>query len=162
MSERERDYVLGTDDPEIARLGLQHAVWRERALAGWRRAGVKRGRTVVDLGCGPGYATLDLAEIVGPTGKVIAVDRSHRFLEALARAGLGAGEARIETLGGRRVRLELDLPKGQDVGPALAEFGGGFAIRHVEMRPISLHELYLHAVRTSLGETALTSEALRG
>jgi ubiquinone/menaquinone biosynthesis C-methylase UbiE len=94
----ERDYVLGTGDPEIARLGLQHAVWRERALGAWRRAGVKRGRTVVDLGCGPGYAALDLAEIVGPTGKVIAVDRSHRFLEALGRAAAARGFTNIENV----------------------------------------------------------------
>ncbi len=27
------DYVLGTHDAEIARLGLQHRVWRESMLA---------------------------------------------------------------------------------------------------------------------------------
>jgi ABC-2 type transport system ATP-binding protein len=82
---------------------------------------------------------------------------------ALARAGLRAGDARVETLGGGRVRLEVDLAKGADVGPALAELGAAYAIRHVEMRPISLHELYLHAVRTSLGASAAPNEeALRG
>jgi ubiquinone/menaquinone biosynthesis C-methylase UbiE len=96
MSDHEKDYVLGTGDPEIARLGLQHAVWRERALAAWRRAGVKRGRTVMDLGCGPGYAALDLAEIVGPSGRVIAVDRSRRFLEALERTAAARGFTNIE------------------------------------------------------------------
>jgi SAM-dependent methyltransferase len=60
-------------------------VWRTRALAAWRRAGFSRGDTIIDVGCGPGYATMDLAEIVGATGRVIAVDRSHRFLEALER-----------------------------------------------------------------------------
>lgn len=97
MSEaEERDYVIGTGDVEIARLGLQHGVWRERALGAWRRAGVKRGHTVVDLGCGPGYATLDLAEIVGPQGKVIAVDRSHRFLSHLERQAELRGLTNIE------------------------------------------------------------------
>jgi len=37
----------------------------------------------MDLGCGPGEATVDLASIVGPTGKVLALDRSARFLDAL-------------------------------------------------------------------------------
>lgn len=96
MAGDERDYVLGTGDPEITRLGLQHAVWRERALGAWRRAGVQRGKTVMDLGCGPGWATLDLAEIVGPAGKVIAVDRSHRFLAALERAAAARGFTNIE------------------------------------------------------------------
>jgi ABC-2 type transport system ATP-binding protein len=79
---------------------------------------------------------------------------------AFARAGLGAGDLRAETLGAGRLRLELDLPKGADVGPALAELGTAYAVRHVEMRPISLHEIYLHAVRKSLGEAAAAEEAL--
>src|SRR2546428_12890176 len=79
----ERDYVLGTHDDEVARLGLQHRVWRPRALDAWRRAGFTAGQTLLDLGCGPGHATIDLAEIAGPTGRVIAIDRSKRFLDTL-------------------------------------------------------------------------------
>jgi len=30
--------------------------------------------TVLDLGCGPGFFTVDIADMVGRTGKVIAVD----------------------------------------------------------------------------------------
>ena len=85
----ERDYVLGTHDEEIARLGLQHAVWRPRASDAWRRAGFTSGQTLIDLGCGPGFATLDLAEIVGPHGRVLAIDRSRRFLDALEAAACG-------------------------------------------------------------------------
>src|SRR4051812_47686652 len=82
MTPNERDYVLGTHDEEIERLGLQHNVWRPRALAAWQRAGFTTGQTLIDVGCGPGYATLDLAELVGRDGHVIAVDRSRRFLDA--------------------------------------------------------------------------------
>jgi SAM-dependent methyltransferase len=77
----ERDYVLGTHDQEIERLGLQHRVWRPRALEAWRRAGFRSGQTIVDVGSGPGFATMDLAEIVGPTGRVVAIERSRRFLD---------------------------------------------------------------------------------
>ncbi len=85
MSE-EKEYVLGTHDAEIARLGLQHRVWRPRALDAWRRAGFSVGQTIIDIGCGPGYASIDLAEIVGPSGKIIAIDKSTRFLNALSAA----------------------------------------------------------------------------
>jgi protein-L-isoaspartate O-methyltransferase len=71
--------VLGTQDAEIERLGLQHRVWREAALAAWRRAGLTEGMRVLDVGAGPGWATLDLAEMVGPRGEVLAVERSPRF-----------------------------------------------------------------------------------
>jgi SAM-dependent methyltransferase len=76
----ERDYVLGTHDEEIARLGLQHEVWRERVLQLWHQAGLEPGTRVLDVGAGPGYATLDLAHEVGPEGEVVALERSERFV----------------------------------------------------------------------------------
>jgi len=78
-----KDYVLGTHDEEIERLSLQHSAWRQRALDAWRSAGIGPGHTVLDVGCGPGYASLDLAELVGPSGRVVAIDKSERFLRAL-------------------------------------------------------------------------------
>jgi len=98
----ERDYVLGTHDEEIERLGLQHRVWLPRAADAWRRAGFTVGHTLLDVGCGPGWATLDLAGIAGPTGRAIGIDRSRRFLDA--------ARARAEALGCENLELhELDL-----------------------------------------------------
>ena len=70
--EQEKEYVLGTHDEEIARLRLQHRVWRPRATDAWLRAGFTTGQTLIDLGCGPGYASIDLAEIVGSSGRIIS------------------------------------------------------------------------------------------
>src|ERR1041384_6712851 len=82
-SERtDADYVLGTQEEELARLGLQHRVWRPVVTECWQRVGITHGWRVLDVGAGPGYATADLAEIVGPTGSVVGVERSARFLEA--------------------------------------------------------------------------------
>jgi SAM-dependent methyltransferase len=77
------EYVLGTHDAEVERLGLQHRVWRRRALEAWQLAGIGPSQTVLDVGCGPGFAALDLAELVGPSGRVVAVDKSEKFLSAL-------------------------------------------------------------------------------
>ncbi len=79
----DRDYVLGTHEKELARLGLQHRVWRSVALDCWQRAGITLGKRVLDIGAGPGYAAVDLAEIVGPTGEVVAIERSRNFLQAM-------------------------------------------------------------------------------
>ena len=79
----ERDYVLGTHEDELQRLGLQHRVWRPHVLEGWASAGITVGKRVIDIGAGPGFATVDLAEIVGPAGAVVAVERSHNFVRAL-------------------------------------------------------------------------------
>jgi SAM-dependent methyltransferase len=88
------DYVLGTEADEIERLGLQHRVWRARVLDAWARAGIGRGKTVIDVGAGPGWASADLAEIVGPEGRVVALERSESFLAALAARRLANVEPR--------------------------------------------------------------------
>ena len=80
---KERDYVLGTHDEEVSRLGLQHRVWRPTVLECWQKARISEGSKVLDVGAGPGYATVDLAEIVGPTGQVVAVERSSKFVQAV-------------------------------------------------------------------------------
>ena len=99
------DYVLGTHDEELARLGLQHRVWRSRALEAWRRAGFTAGQTLLDVGCGPGYATLDLAEIAGARGRVIALDKSARFLDALRGAVVRHGLPNVTP---KQIDLESD------------------------------------------------------
>ena len=82
----ERDYVLGTHDEELARLGLQHRVWRPVVLDCWRKAGITVGSRVLDIGAGPGFATIDLAEIVGQAGQVVALERSNNFVNATKKA----------------------------------------------------------------------------
>lgn len=94
----DRDYVLGTQDEEIERLGLQHRVWRSRVLDAWRRARIGTGDTIIDIGAGPGFATLDLAEIVGPQGKVVALERSRRFLDQLSADAARRGISNIDPL----------------------------------------------------------------
>ena len=42
----------------------------------WRLAGFGPGQTIADLGCGPGFTTLDLVRLVGERGRVIGVDAS--------------------------------------------------------------------------------------
>lgn len=91
----ERDYVLGTHREEIERLGLQHRVWRPQVLECWRRAGITTGSKVLDAGAGPGYATVDLAEIVGPTGEIHAAERSGNFLQHAREACAARGLAHV-------------------------------------------------------------------
>jgi SAM-dependent methyltransferase len=106
------DYVLTTDAEEIERLGFQHRVWAESAQALWRRAGFTCGKRILDLGCGPGYASFELAELVGPRGRVVVVDAAERFLAHLraqkaARERAGAALTQLEILRADICALEL-------------------------------------------------------
>lgn len=66
--------------------------------------GIARGSRVVDLACGDGSYSRWLAEMVGPTGEILAVDISPAFLEQ-ARWSVrnGAVQDRV-----RFVRMNLD------------------------------------------------------
>jgi ubiquinone/menaquinone biosynthesis C-methylase UbiE len=41
--------------------------------------------TVLDLGCGPGFFTLEAAKLTGETGRVIAADLQEKMLEIVDR-----------------------------------------------------------------------------
>lgn len=78
-----RGYVLWNLANEIERLGFQHDVWAEGFRALWLRGGVTAGTQVLDAGCGPGYASLELAKLVGDAGKVTAIDFTREYLQHL-------------------------------------------------------------------------------
>ena len=76
-------YILGTDQIELHRLGIQHQVWASEAHHGWSLAHFSAGQTILDLGCGPGFCTKELGYIVGASGKVIGIDKSEGFIHHL-------------------------------------------------------------------------------
>ncbi len=107
MKTTEHEYVLGTDRAELERLGLQHQLWSEHAARAWERAGFQRGMKLLDVGCGPGFATFDLAQRVGPRGKIVAVDISKRFLAHLETQAVARGITNIVTALGSVERLPV-------------------------------------------------------
>jgi ubiquinone/menaquinone biosynthesis C-methylase UbiE len=54
---------------------------------------VQAGMVVMDIGCGMGYFTLGLAELVGETGKVIAVDLQQEMLDIMLKRAAKKGLA---------------------------------------------------------------------
>ena len=83
-------YHLGVSEEELERLGYQHQVWQEVTQRLWSLAGFGPGQTLLDLGCGPGFTTLELARLAGSNGHVHAVDSAIQFTDYL-RAQLDAG-----------------------------------------------------------------------
>lgn len=46
---------------------------------------INNGMTVLDLGCGPGFFTLEISKIIGTSGKVIAADLQEGMLEKIRK-----------------------------------------------------------------------------
>ncbi len=58
--------------------------------------GLRAGQTFLDVGAGAGYFALPATGMVGPDGRVIAVDVSARMIDELRRRALGLSlEARV-------------------------------------------------------------------
>lgn len=59
---------------------------------------VKEGMTALDLGCGPGFFTVEMARLVGKTGRVIAADLQEGMLARVQAKIRGAEWADRVTL----------------------------------------------------------------
>jgi SAM-dependent methyltransferase len=75
------NYVLGQSAHEQERLMLQGRILRPFTERFFRAAGVVVGMRVLDLGSGVGDVALLAADIVGPGGRVIGLDRDAKGLE---------------------------------------------------------------------------------
>lgn len=58
---------------------------------------IKKGMTVLDMGCGPGFFTIEIAKLLNGSGKVIAADLQDGMLEKVRQKIRGTElEQRIE------------------------------------------------------------------
>ena len=80
--------------------GFSRDAWQqpERVIAA---LGVRAGDRVADLGAGSGYFTLRLAQAVGPSGRVYAVDVDEAMNEYLRKRVAEAGLANVDVILGR-------------------------------------------------------------
>lgn len=115
-------YLLGHTEHELARLDVQGRLYRDTTLHSFREAGLGPGMRVLDIGCGTGDVTLTAAELVGPTGMVLGIDRGAGALEtARAKAAaMGVENVRFE-------QTELDAFEQPDGFDALV---GRFILMH--------------------------------
>ena len=89
MGDSDSGYQFGTGigEEELDRLEAQGAAMAPATRMIFAEAGIRPGMRVLDIGCGAGDVTFVVADLVGPDGSVVGVDRSP---DALARARLRA------------------------------------------------------------------------
>ena len=74
-------YTLGDGSVDRSRLDHITEIFRPTTRALLDRVGVRSGMRCLDVGCGTGGVTLDLARLVGPTGRVVGLDMDRLRIE---------------------------------------------------------------------------------
>ena len=119
-------------------LGLVYAATfhgRERAVrrASYDALGLGPGDHVLELGCGPGNSLAALADRVGPTGRVVAVDYSAGMVDrAAGRANVDvvrADATRPPVADGAFDAVYAAMSLSATADPAVAVAGGRAALR---------------------------------
>jgi ubiquinone/menaquinone biosynthesis C-methylase UbiE len=98
QSEEIARYTLATGAAAAIRLEVLHEIWGSGTRETSIRAGLSKGMKVADFGCGVGTVSCMFAEIVGPEGRVTAIDLSAAQLDQARTRAAGSGHANIEFL----------------------------------------------------------------
>ena len=71
------------------------------------RFGLAPGQTVLELGPGPGYYSLEASRVIGPTGRLLCLDLQRGMLDILAGRLAGAGGRNTALVVADATRLPL-------------------------------------------------------
>ncbi len=128
------------NETELERLKRQASVTTELELSILARIGLTKGMNVLDLACGPGLVSCELAKAAGP-GQVTGVDISA---DLIADARKNQKQAGIENITFQQGNVyELDLPEN-----AFDFVYARFLFQHLE-RPLDALENVLRVLKPS-------------
>lgn len=69
---------------------------------------IEKGMNILDLGCGTGWATLEIASRMEGTGRVIGLDLSEKMTEQAERKLAGLGYTNVDFIVGSASNLDYD------------------------------------------------------
>jgi ubiquinone/menaquinone biosynthesis C-methylase UbiE len=111
-------YVCGYSERELERLEIQGTFFEDASRRFLETAGLTRGMRVLDIGCGVGNLSLLAAEMVGPKGSVLGVDRAPDPLERAQALADGRGMTHVQF----RLGAIEELPLGSPVDALIGRF----------------------------------------
>ncbi len=97
----------------MVELGLRNDVYRRPLATALERLGVSTGWRCADVGAGAGDVSVAFAELVGPTGRVYAVDSDPEARDAVAEQAAAASGAQVVAI--TQAGEDLLLPEAVDL-----------------------------------------------
>src|SRR5215203_5780561 len=101
-------YPIGETDIQTRRLITQAQLYNPSTRAFFQAAGIGNGMNVLELGSGVGDVSLVLADLVGPSGRVVGVELKAAAVETAQKRMAAIGWQNIEFLAGAIESIELD------------------------------------------------------
>jgi ubiquinone/menaquinone biosynthesis C-methylase UbiE len=108
QASRQSFYALGHSEQELQRLSRQGQALEPFTRQLFEEAGISRGMRVLDVGCGSGDVAFLAADLVGPSGKVVGVDRERRAVDWANARAKAQGTANVNFVEGDPAELEFD------------------------------------------------------
>jgi ubiquinone/menaquinone biosynthesis C-methylase UbiE len=133
-------YLHGTEPIEQHRLGLMNELLNANSL---REMNLAAGDRVLDVGCGLGQLSREMARQVGPTGRVVGIERSAEQLESARELARQANEDRLVEF---REGPADPLPLGDDEWGTFDVAHARFLLEHVP-DPVAIVRQMVRAVR---------------
>jgi ubiquinone/menaquinone biosynthesis C-methylase UbiE len=141
-------YTLGHSEQELARLERQGEIFAAETREVLTRAGLAPGMHVLDVGCGVGDVSFIAAEIVGPGGSVLGIDRAADALHVARERAVHLGfdqvrfhdadlyafepDRRYDALIGRFILMHIHDPVGA-IRRLSGYLGPGAAVAFIEL-----------------------------
>ena len=130
--------MLGYTDSEQDRLIRQAAIITPITERLFREAGIRSGQRVLDLGSGMGDVAMMVARLVGPSGKVIGVERDANSIARAKERVAAAGFRNVSFLNNDVSNIVTDQPFDAVVGRFILMFLSD---------PVSVLRSVVHLVR---------------
>jgi 2-polyprenyl-3-methyl-5-hydroxy-6-metoxy-1,4-benzoquinol methylase len=163
----EVEYILGHSEAELRRLAFQASILKPITMRLLREAGIAPGMRVLDIGSGSGDVAMLAADLVGPEGTVVGVDRSQEALtvareraELWGHTNIAFVEGAVEDLADR---TDFDLAIGRYVLIHQADPATMIRAAAGHVRPggtVAFHEIGLYGEPQSLPPVPLWTEVV--
>jgi ubiquinone/menaquinone biosynthesis C-methylase UbiE len=129
-------YVLGHSERELERLRAQARLIEPITRGFFREAGIAPGMRVLDIGSGAGDVAFLAAELVGPSGEVLGIDRAAVAVASASRAARERSLANVSFREGDAADMSFARPFDAIVGRYVLLFQADAA---ATLRALSRH-----------------------